>query len=243
MLHFTGVNVASALFFETHEQIFARVFRDLKPRTPVPSIAIEFRRFANPNSLIQFKDGKILVRITDVLEPAPAPIIESLAWVLLSKLFRKPVPGGELLRYKRYLQRKDMRELIHSVRQERGRKQISGAKGDIYDLDQLFDELNFRYFFGLMARPAIGWSLRTSRGILGHYDPSHHTIVLSKLLDSASVPQMVVEYVLFHEMLHIKHPAEHRSMTGRRCVHTREFKQAEKQFEKWKEAKEALKRL
>jgi hypothetical protein len=241
MLHFTGVNLASALFFETHEQIFARVFGDLKPRTPVPLIAVEFRKFANANSMIQFKEGKILVRITDVLEPAPAPIIESLAWVLLSKLFRKPIPGDELLRYKRYIQRKDMRERIHAVRLERGRKQISEPQGDVYDLERLFDDLNFRYFFGLMPRPAIGWSLRASRGILGHYDASHHTIVLSKILDSRNVPQMVVEYVLFHEMLHIKHPTEHRM--GRRCVHTREFKTAEEQFEKLKEAKDALKRL
>jgi hypothetical protein len=241
MLHFTGVNVASALFFETHEQIFARVFQELKPRTPLPAIAVEFRQFANANSLIQFKQGRILVRITDVLEPAPAPIIESLAWVLLSKLFRKPIPGDELLRYKRYIQRKDMRDRIHSVRMERGRKQISGAKGDAYDLDRLFDELNFRYFFGLMPRPAIGWSLRSSRGILGHYDASHNTIVLSKLLDSRAIPQVVVEYVMFHEMLHIKHPTEHRM--GRRCVHTREFKAEENQFGGLKEAKDALKRL
>jgi hypothetical protein len=241
MLHFTGVNVASALFFETHEQIFARVFQELKPKTPLPEITVEFRRFANANSLIQFKQGRILVRITDVLETAPSPIIEALAWVLLSKLFRKPIPGDELLRYKRYIQRKDMRDRIHSVRMERGRKQISDAKGDAYDLDRLFDELNFRYFFGLMPRPAIGWSLRSSRGILGHYDASHNTIVLSKILDSRAVPQVVVEYVMFHEMLHIKHPTEHRM--GRRCVHTREFKAEERQFAGWKDAKDALKRL
>jgi len=235
------MNVASALFFETHEEIFARVFCAVKPRTDVPPIAVEFRQFANPNSLIQFKQGKILVRITDVLSEAPAPIIESLAWVLLSKLFRKPVPGDELLLYKRYIQRKDVRERIHTVRQERGRKQISIPQGGAYDLDRLFDELNFRYFFGLMPRPALGWSLRRSRGILGHYDPSHHTIVLSKILDSPAVPQILVEYVLFHEMLHIKFPTEHRS--GRRCIHTRDFKEAERQFEKLKEAKDALKRL
>jgi hypothetical protein len=241
MLHFTGVNVASALFFETPEQIFSRVFLELKPRTPVPSIEVRFCRFANANSKIQLKQGKILARITDVLEPAPAPVLEALAWVLLSKLYRQPVPADELLRYKRYIQRKDLREKIHEVRQERGRKLIAEAQGDIFNLDELFDHLNFRYFFGLMPKPAIGWSLRVSRGILGHYDPSHHTIVLSKRLDQHDVPQMVVEYVMFHEMLHIKYPTEHRS--GRRCVHTAEFKAAEKQFEMYKEAKEAIKRL
>ena len=235
------MHVASALLFETPEQIFERVWRELKPRTAVPAIEVQFCAFANPNSLIQLKNGKILARITDVLQPAPSPIIESLAWVLLSKLYRKPVPPHEMMQYKRYIHRKDMRDRIQAVRLERGRKQLSSAQGDVYDLDAIFDQLNFRYFFGLMPRPAIGWSLRVSHGILGHYDPSHHTIVLSKRLDSRDVPQMVVEYVLYHEMLHIKHPTEHRS--GRRCVHTAEFKASERQFEHFKEARDALKRL
>jgi hypothetical protein len=235
------MHVASALFFETPEQIFARVFAELKPRTPVPAIEVVFRRFANANSLIQMKQGAIFVRITDILDAAPAPVIEALAWVLLSKLFRKPVPADELLRYRRYLQRKDMRDRIQAVRQERGHKLVSSSRGEVYDLDEVFDQMNFRYFFGLMPRPAIGWSLRVSRGVLGHYDASHHTIVLSKRLDSPDVPRLAVEYVMYHEMLHIKHPTEHRS--GRRCVHTQEFKASEKQFEGLKEAKEALKRL
>ena len=235
------MHVASALFFETPEQIFARVHREVKPRTPVPEIEVQFRAFANPNSMIQLKSGKMLVRITDVLTEAPAPIVESLAWVLVSKLYRKPVPANELAQYKRYLHRKDMRDKIQTVRHERGRKQLASPQGEVYDLESLFDELNFRYFFGLMARPAIGWSLRDSRGILGHYDASHNTIVLSKVLDSAAVPLFVVEYVLYHEMLHIKHPTEHRS--GRRCVHTPSFKAEEKQFERYKEARDALKRL
>jgi hypothetical protein len=46
---------------------------------------------------------------------------------------------------------------------------------------------------------------------------------------------------MFHEMLHLKYPTEHKGL--RRCVHTREFKQAEKQFEGYREAKLALRRL
>jgi hypothetical protein len=42
-------------------------------------------------------------------------------------------------------------------------------------------------------------------------------------------------------MLHLRYPAEHRG--ARRCVHTKEFKKAEKQFEKLSEAREALRRL
>ena len=76
---------------------------------------------------------------------------------------------------------------------------------------------------------------------MGHYDPSHNAIILSRLLDNVRVPRLAVEYVLFHEMLHLRFPVEHRG--ARRCVHTREFKDAEQQFPRLKEAKEMLKAI
>ncbi|HUS07874.1 MAG TPA: hypothetical protein VMZ52_16340, partial [Bryobacteraceae bacterium] len=65
--------------------------------------------------------------------------------------------------------------------------------------------------------------------------------ILSRALDRPQVPQVAVDYVMFHEMLHLKYPVEHRG--SRRCVHTREFKAAEKDFQQLSEAKEALKNL
>jgi len=229
----------SAIFFETPEQIFARVFHELKPRTPVPSVRVEFRKFANANSFIRWDESGIHVRITDVLEGAQAVVLEALAYILLSKLVRRPVPKIHAERYRRYLNRKEMRRSLQLVQQTRGRKFVSGGKGVHYDLEALFEDLNFQYFHGLMARPRLGWSRRPSRALLGHYDPSHNAIILSSLLDRSSVPRLAVEYVLFHEMLHLRFPVEHRG--ARRCVHTREFKKAEAEFLSLKEAKELLK--
>lgn len=235
------MSIETALFFETPEQIYHRVFSELKPRTAPPNIEIQFCAFANANSFIRMEDGHLLVRMTDVLESAPAPIIEALAQILLAKLFRKQIPAEYSTRYRRYLNRRDIRSRLEEIRQARGRKLLRHPKGHAFDLAAIFDELNFRYFFGLMSMPTLGWSLRPSRVTLGHYDPSHNAIVISSLLDRPDVPRLAVEYVMFHEMLHLRHPAEHRG--SRRCVHTPEFKQAEKQFERFKEAKLLLKRL
>jgi hypothetical protein len=86
------VQVESAVLFETPAQIYARVFRCLKPRTPLPEIRIEFCPFADASSLIRLEGNRLHVRITDLLEGAPAPVTEALAYILLSKLFRRPVP-------------------------------------------------------------------------------------------------------------------------------------------------------
>jgi predicted metal-dependent hydrolase len=92
-----------------------------------------------------------------------------------------------------------------------------------------------------MAPPALGWSLRASRTILGHYDPCHHVIVLSSALDSTDAPEIAVRFVMFHEMLHLRYPTESRGV--RRCVHTPEFKRAERQFDDYLRAKQELNRF
>ena len=144
------------------------------------------------------------------------------------------MPAASNDRYRRYLNRRDVRRSLDLVRQIRGRKQVENPQGRQYDLQQMFEELNFRYFFGLMACPRLGWSPNASRTLLGHYDPSHNAIVLSRILDRPETPRLAVEYVLYHEMLHLRHPAENRG--ARRCVHTPAFKEAEKQFDHLKEA-------
>ena len=231
----------TAIFFETPQEIFARVFHELRPRTAIPAVRVKFRKFANANSFVRWDESGLEFRITDVLEGAPATILESLGNLLLAKLLRRPAPRVHAERYRRYLNRKEMRRSLQLVKQSRGRKFVSGPQGDVYDLAKIFEELNATYFHGWMAQPLLGWSRRPSRVMLGHYDPSHNAIILSRLLDRARVPRLAVEYVLFHEMLHLRYPVEHRGV--RRCVHTPEFKTAELEFGQLKEAKQMLKAI
>lgn len=241
MLDNDDVGLQSVIFFETPQEIFARVFSELKPRTAAPAVRVNFRKFANANSFIQWDETGLTVRITDVLDGAPAQILEALAYILLSKLLRRPAPRTYAERYRRYLNRKEMRRSLELVKQVRGRKFVSGPQGSFYNLEEIFEELNLQHFHGLMARPLLGWSRQPSRVMLGHYDPSHNAIILSRLLDSPAAARLAVEYVLFHEMLHLRFPVDHRG--ARRCVHTPEFKRAEKEFPRLKEAKELLKKI
>jgi hypothetical protein len=231
----------SALFFETPEEIFSRVFRDLKPRTALPAVRVEFRTFANADSFIRLEAGAISVRMSDLFGGAPAPVIEALAYILLGKLYRKPIARVYSHRYRLYMNRKDVRRQAHLVRQIRGRKFISGPQGEYYHLETTFERLNVRFFDGMLGRPQLGWSRGQSRSMLGHFDPSHNAIVISRVLDRREVPELALEYVMFHEMLHLRYPVDHSG--AKRRVHTREFREAEKKFPQLKEAKEILKRL
>ncbi len=229
--------------WEMHVQteVYHQVFRTLRPRTPMPEISVEYCKFANANSFIKMSGGKLEVRITDMLEGAPCPILEALAHILLSKLFRLQVPRLYTSRYRSYFNRSEMSRTLHLVRQQRGRKHVSGPQGEFYNLMEIFESINQRFFNGLMARPELGWSLRLSRTILGHFDPSHNAIIISRIFDRAEIPLLALEYVMFHEMLHLRFPIESRG--ARRCIHTQAFKAEEKTFPEYKKAKELLKSL
>lgn len=235
------MQVQTGVLFETTPEIYARVFRELRPRTPQPEIQVEFCRFANANSFIRFHEGVLRVRIADVLEAAPAPVQEALAFILVGKLLRRRVSSSYGLRYRRWLNRADVRRDLLNLRSLRGRKFLSAPAGEHFHLEEIFEELNLRFFHGLMARPRLSWSRGRSVTMLGHWDPAHNAIVISKALDSANVPRMAVEYVMYHEMLHLRFPVEHRG--PRRCVHTAEFQAAEREFPLWKQAKQSLRHL
>jgi hypothetical protein len=233
--------IQSSLFFETPEEIYRRVFREIKPRTPMPELRVEFCSFANADSFIRLQDGRLHIRISDLLAGAPAPVMEALAFILLGKLYRKPAPRAYSHRYRLYLNRRDVRRQAQLVRQIRGRKFISGPQGALHNLEEIFERLNRQFFDGLMGRPLLGWSRQQSRSMLGHFDPAHNAIVISRIFDQPRAPALALDYVMFHEMLHLRYPVEHKGV--RRRVHTKEFREAEKKFPELKRAKELLKGL
>jgi predicted metal-dependent hydrolase len=131
-----------------------------------------------------------------------------------------------------------MSHQAHLVRQIRGRKRIASAEGHVYNLDAIFDDLNLRFFHGLLARPQMTWSSERARNRLGHYDPAHNAIVISRVFDHPRVPRYAVEYIVYHEMLHLKHPVKLRG--SRRCVHSAEFQAEERMFPELAAAKNFL---
>jgi predicted metal-dependent hydrolase len=204
-------------------------------------LKIEFFAFANVNNTIRLRQGKLLVRLSDLLEGAPEAVLRAIAHILLAKMYRKPIDRGQAARYRKYLASHEIVRKTHLVRQMRGRKQLHSARGHFYDLDAVFEKLNTRFFYGLLARPRMSWSRNRTHRILGHYDPAHNAIVISRVFDHFAVPGYAVEYIVYHEMLHLKHPVRLRG--SRRCVHSAEFQAEEKLFPQLAEANAFLKRL
>lgn len=221
--------------------VYARAFRRLGLKRPLPEFQVEYRPFAGLRSTIRLKDNRAEVRISDLLAEAPPLVLDALAEILLAKVYRRRSSREAQACYLAYIFDSAMRRRIDEARRNRGRKHLLNARGRHHDLEEIFHNLNRRFFYSKLSPPLLGWSLKRSRTILGHYDSAHGSITVSRWLDSPSVPRYLVEYLVFHEMLHIRYPVgrnEHR-----RVVHSREFREAEKKFPKYKQARRQLKHL
>jgi predicted metal-dependent hydrolase len=222
-------------------EIFRDTYCELRPATAIPELKIEFFAFANVNNTIRLRNGRLLVRLSDLLEGAPDSVLRAIAHILLAKMYRQPIDRGQAARYRKYVASHEIVRKTHLVRQLRGRKRLRPARGHYYDLDAIFEQLNTRFFYGLMARPRMSWSQTKTRRILGHYDPAHNAIIISRIFDHPAMPVYVLEYIVYHEMLHLKHPVRLRG--SRRCVHSAEFQAEERLFPHMAEANAFLKRL
>ncbi len=221
------------------EDVFARAFRRLGLGRPVPHFCVEYRAFASLRSTIRLRDGHAQVRITDLLAAAPPLVLEALAEILLAQVFRRRPSREARECFSAYVTAPSMRQRIDEVRRERGTKRLLPPRGRYYSLEKIFVRLNQQFFQSGLVTPRLGWSRKRSRTLLGHYDAAHRTITISRKLDSPSVPRYLIEYLVFHEMLHMRFPVGRRG--HRRLVHPPEFRQAEKSFPKYEEARRLLK--
>jgi hypothetical protein len=221
--------------------IFQQEYRMLRPRAPMPSIRVRFRRFTSLNTTIRLRNGEIFASLSDLLEGAPEGVLHAIAHILLAKLYRRPVDAALNLRFKRFSTSAAVTRQTELIRTARGSKRYFGPEGRYYNLDEVFETLNVRFFGGLLGRPDLTWSEHHARRSLGHYDAAHNTIVVSRVFDRPSSPRYAIEYLLYHEMLHLKHPVKARGL--RRCIHSAAFKAEESLFPQLTEALAFIKRL
>jgi len=207
----------------------------------MPPILLRFRRFTSLNTRIRLRAGELRVSLSDLLEGAPEPVIRAIAHILIAKIYKKPIDPAQELRYKRFVYSAAVTRQTELIRGARGSKRFFGPEGRFYHLEEVFDSLNTRFFGGMLGRPELTWSESVAKRALGHYDAAHNTIVVSRVFDRPSSPRYAIEYLLYHEMLHLKHPVKMRGL--RRSVHPPEFKAEEKLFPQLAEAQAFLKRL
>jgi hypothetical protein len=223
------------------EQIFQRIYTRLGCEGRPPHFVIEYHSYADLTHTIRLRQDTAHVRLSDALKGAPRPVLEAAAAILLGRLYRRRPPEQMLDLYRQFSYAKATRRRLLLLRQQRARKAEHRPAGHYHNLAPLFASLNRRYFGDALPQPRLGWSRRTWRSQLGCFDPALNQIVLNRQLDQPQVPRYVVCYVLYHEMLHVKHPM--RFERCRRTSHSGQFREEEKRFEDYGRAMRFLARF
>ena len=222
------------------KSFYEEAFQTLDARRAMPEIEVRFYPYIGINHTIRVRGGKVFVRLAEICREMPMPAQRALAYILVAKLLRKKLPPRAREIYSDFIKTEEIRDRAVANKRARGRKIITSAQGDVYDLSEIFDALNHSYFKNSLPKPVLSWSSRKTYRILGHHDSTHETVIVSRSLDDRKVPRFVVEYVVFHEMLHIFHPTEHRD--GRRFNHTPAFRRNERKFRYFEAAEDWIER-
>jgi hypothetical protein len=181
------------------------------------------------------------VRFSDLLRRAPLAVYEGAAALLLARVYRRKAPRELTEPYLEYARSNRTRSRISRMRRGRVRLAATAPQGRHFDLEKMFDDLNGKHFAGTLSRPHIGWSTRSWRRQFGCYDPGPNQILLNRRMDHPRVPRVAVEYVLYHEMLHVKHPTRRSGCSL--LSHSPEFRAEEKQFPEFERARKILDQL
>ena len=150
-------------------------------------------------------------------------------------------PTEVLKSIKRYLLQKDRDALVlirkfiknYFLKQKRSYKKKLQTKGEVYDLEKIFFDINKKYFFSKIKNLKICWfekpKYKKCRKItFGRYFENFRLIKINKILDNKNIPYYFISFIIYHEILHDIYPVD--DSKYRRVIHTKEFKKAEKRF-------------
>lgn len=177
------------------------------------------------------------------LEDAPAAIKEALlCWAALPNP-RRSTRKREIRRRKRELEARVWQYVEDTFPQRSHGRRVDPARyegrtrGVLYDLREVFDTINARYFDSAVVS-YVRWgesaSITSYQTARDAPDGSRYNLItIAGAYDHPSVPRYAIEGIMYHEMLHIVVPPVVNG--GRRTVHGRAFRQAEKRFEHFRE--------
>jgi hypothetical protein len=213
----------------------------LRPKFParLRSLPIEVRYYNLPGLYrSQVIDGHLRLVANEAFIGAPQVVTENMLWAVLLPKQRQKEPLAAVCQY---AASQAFSELAQKINREFFDEENERSRGRFHDLKAAFQRVNRQYFRNQLAPPRLVWGQRLSRRKLGHYQPATDTVQVSRTLDNPDVPGFVVDFIIYHELLH-KHYGTQVS-GGRRYSHTPDFKQAERRFTRFNEAQEFLNRL
>lgn len=189
----------------------------------------------NPKSELVPSHKTIRITVAQGFSSAPSKILEALIKASLSRRQRK---ARALVNT--YVSGEDYAETALGFELAAELSQAD-VRGRYHDLAQSFARVNAAYFADGLTPPRLTWSRNITKRLMGYYLAERDTLMVSLTLDHADVPAHIVDFVMYHELLHrvLGVPL----IDGRRRPHGRAYREAERKFEGYVAADAFLKQL
>lgn len=197
-------------------------------------LLLHFGNFSHLWSSRQYSNA-FLLKIHIGFLNAEQPVLEALV--------QSALIGSENSRahvFREFTQSEDFNEVVFEI-ESFAEPPAPLNRGQAHDLDESFDRVNQAYFNGAMPKPKLNWNRTLTARKLGHYQPGRDTVMISITLDDHAVPASLVDFVMYHELLHKKHGNV--LVNGRRLAHTPAFRAEERQFTGYEQVELQLKEL
>lgn len=204
-------------------------------------VSAQYHPYAELKHTWSRRQGSVSFRISDYMDSAPEDVTEAMAWYLLCKAFGKRCPEGMAGRYLEHARSRELWGPKKPVYVTRARNLSFRPVGSARDLGTVFDYVNSCYFGGSIRRPDLAWAKESPSVRLGFYFEPLDILAANRALDSEKVPRYVLEFVVYHELLHGVLGAK--GPPTRRVHHTKEFRELERRFSVYEDAEAWLTRL
>ena len=126
------------------KKFFLDAFHHLDSHRGLPVVDVRFYPYAGLRHTIRLRTGQVYVRLSDICKDSPPEVMRALAFVLVARLLGKKIPPVHDRTYREYSLTPEVMRSSDIARRGRGRKMISSARGNSYDLDKMFAKLNRR---------------------------------------------------------------------------------------------------
>ncbi|MCJ7606242.1 MAG: hypothetical protein MUO94_00150 [Thermoplasmata archaeon] len=217
------------------------IFRDANERIASGRVSAAYHPYKDLKHTWRLSHGALNFRVSDYLKGAPPEVTDATAWYLLCRARRDQCPVGKVDTYMTYIRSKEMWAPKREVFISRAKGISFRPKGTSRDLDSAFDYVNSMYFSDALERPELAWARESPSRRIGFYHPPLNILAVNRALDSERVPRFVLEFVVYHELLHgVLEPV---GGPDRRVHHTAEFRRRERAFSRYEEAETWITRI
>ncbi|MBM9577198.1 M48 family metallopeptidase [Leptospira sp. 201903070] len=197
------------------------------------TVRYKFYPYTNLGSAIRISSGVLEFKIHSSYRESDS--LEAVVELLLCKLLKLPIPKAISERVQKFY---ELHSKLKSVTNKR-KKRIESSESKNAVLKEILSRINEKFLGIDLSDIEIYWGKGSSKTRLGHFDPAHRMIVINPILGRQVVPIFVLEYIVFHELLHVHIPATRKN--GKNVIHGREFRALERKYPDYLRANRWLK--